>query len=417
MLELLSFNEYQKILNSLVNHHAVFYQFWRLVKPRYCETIDTACVSFNNDGKCVDFLINKDFWDSISEEKKQFVICHECMHVINSHGKRIAKKFDQYAEQANCAMDIVVNESLIKYFGFNKTSIDPKNEYAWFDSFFKDRNDIAKNNSFEYYLNKIIEENIEVPQDSRSYVNKHTGLNIPNKFAQEIINALSDEEADVLKNIAERAENGKQENSNDKVAGTGTGDLIKTLDKKPMKKKSKWESIIKKFVRSFGKEEADESHWVVRDRRIHNLSSNIFLPSEIECEVRKTNKEKIKTYFFMDTSGSCEGLAQRFFNAAKSIDPNKFDVEYYCFDTQVFKVDIKKNKLFGFGGTSFKCISDFVYKQKNANPYVWVLTDGWGDYPPIPDKEQEKWSWFLTKDNCQRYIPRGCKTYFLENFE
>jgi predicted metal-dependent peptidase len=417
MLEKLTFTEYQTILNSLVYHHAVFYQFWRLVKPAYSHDIDTACVSFNNEGNCVDFLINKEFWNSISEEKKKFVICHECMHVINSHGKRINKKFQQYADQANCAMDIVVNESLVKYFNFNKKQIDPDEEYVWFDKFFKDDPSVLKDNSFEYYLNKIIEKNIQMPKSGNHLVNGHEGLDIPKEFAQQIINELSDEEADVLKNIAERAEQGKKQESTGQIAGTKAGDLVKTLEKKPSKTLSKWETVIKKFERSFGKEETNEAHWVAKDRRMHNLNFNIFLPSDIEYEVRKTNKDKIKTYFFMDSSGSCDMLAQRFFDAAKSINRDKFDVEYYCFDTSVYKVNLKDRKLFGFGGTSFRCISDFVYKTKNENPYVWVLTDGYGDYPPIPDKEQKKWSWFLTKDGCQRYIPRECKTYLLENFE
>ena len=159
----LQYEEYQKILNSLVSHHAVFYQFWRLVRPSYSNDIDTACVSFNQDGKCVDFLINKKFWQSITDERKKFVICHECMHVINSHGKRINKKFQEYGDQANCAMDVVVNESLVKYFGFDRGTVDPAEEYIWFDKLFKGQKSILKDNSFEYYLNKIIENKIETP--------------------------------------------------------------------------------------------------------------------------------------------------------------------------------------------------------------------------------------------------------------
>lgn len=413
----LPINEYQKILNSLVNYHAIFYQFWRLVKPVFSQEIDTACVGFNDNGKCVEFLINKDFWNSISDTKKQFVICHECMHIINSHGKRVHKKFQEHADQANCAMDIVVNESLVKYFGFDKKEIDPKEEYVWFDKFFKDKPNILKDNSFEYYLNKIIENNIKIPTSGKHLINSHEGLDIPKEFAQQMVNALSDEEADILKNIAQRAEQGKKQESNGKIAGSQSGDLIKTLEKKPIKTKSKWETIIKKFERSFGKEETSDAHWLAKDRRMHNLNFNIFLPSEIEYEVRKTNKDKIKTYFFMDTSGSCANLAQRFFDAANSINKDKFDVEYYCFDTRVYKVNMKDKKLFGFGGTSFRCISDFVYKNKNEKPFVWVLTDGWGDFPNIPENQEEKWSWFLIEDGSKRFIPQNSKIYNLENFE
>jgi predicted metal-dependent peptidase len=413
----LDITEYQKILNSLISHHAVFYQFWRLVRPKYSEEIDTACVSFNDQGKCIDFLINESFWNSITEEKKKFVICHECMHVINSHGKRISKKFQQYGDQANCAMDVVVNESLVKYFGFDRKEIDPNNEYVWFNKLFKDIPNTLKDNSFEYYLNKLIENNINSSNTSSQFLNEHDGLNIPREIAQQIINSLSDEEADVLKNIAERAQQGKKQEGKDTFAGSGSDGLTKILNKKPPQKKSKWETIIKKFTKSFGKTEAEESHWLAKDRRMYNLNFNIFLPSDIEYEVRKTNKDKIKTYFFMDTSGSCESLAQRFFDAANSIDRNKFDVEYYCFDTQIYKVNMKDKKLFGFGGTSFRCISDFIYKQKKQNPFVWVLTDGWGDRPDIPENEEKKWSWFLTENGSSKYLPKNSKIYDLSNFE
>ena len=402
-------------MNSLVEHHAVFYQFWRLVKPQYSEEVDTACVSFNKEGKCIDFLINQAYWNSVDDIRKKFIICHECMHVLNSHGKRIGTKFSQYGDQANIAMDIVVNEGLTKFFGFNRAKIDPDDEYIWLDKIFKDDPSVVADNSFEYYLNKLIENNIG-PAPSKSLINQHSGLGIPDELVQEIINQLSDEEGEVLKNIAERSEQGKKKD-NGQIAGKSGGQLTKKLDKKPAVFKSKWETIIKKFEKSFGKEETNEAHWITKDRRMYNLNFDMFLPSDIEHEVRKTEKEKIKTYFFMDSSGSCQDLAQRFFDAAKSINPNKFDVEYYCFDTAVYKVDIAKRKLFGFGGTSFKSVSDFIYKKNKVKPHVWILTDGHGDYPDIPENEEKKWSWFLIQGGSKRFVPQNSKIYNLENFE
>jgi len=119
----------------------------------------------------------------------------------------------------------------------------------------------------------------------------------------------------------------------------------------------------------------------------------------------------------MDTSGSCWGLAPRFFRAAKSLNPEKFDVQFFAFDTDVYKVDLKKNKLDGGGGTSFRCITDYVYKKHTQNPYVWVITDGWGNGASIPEDQRKKWNWFLTNDGTTAYIPNGCKIYSLKNFE
>ena len=412
MVENVPYEEYREILNSLANHHAVFYQFWRLVKPKYTQDeIDTACVVFNREADCVDFLINKSFWQSLSENNRKFVICHECMHVINSHGKRMGK-FKNNIDQANCAMDIVVNESLVKYFGFSRKEFDSDSKYIWLDKVFPNNKSVLKDNSFEYYFNLMLKENDF--SSNGKLINDHKNLkNISSDFAQEIIDQLSDEDTETLSNIAERSEL----NSKNADAGKGSNGLIKNLQNKSPHRKSKWETIIKKFVKKFSKDEADEYHWLFKDKRMRNLSKSLFLPSEIEYEFKKSSKEKIQTWFFMDTSGSCEHLAQRFFDAASSINPDKFDVEYYCFDTSVFNVNLKDKKLQGFGGTSFRAISDFIYKKKNQTPYVWVLTDGMGDYPNIPEKERSKWSWFLTEDSNNRYIPKNCKIYDLKNFE
>ena len=165
------------------------------------------------------------------------------------------------------------------------------------------------------------------------------------------------------------------------------------------------------------KDEGLESHWIMKDRRLYNLNFNIFLPSDIEQTLRKTESEKVATWFFMDTSGSCWGLAPRFFQAAKSLDPEKFDVKYFAFDTEVYEVDLKKQKLDGGGGTSFRCITDYIYNNKKVKPFVWILTDGWGYGAKIPDDQRKKWNWFLTDDGTRTYIPEGCKIHELKNFE
>jgi hypothetical protein len=123
----------------------------------------------------------------------------------------------------------------------------------------------------------------------------------------------------------------------------------------------------------------------------------------------------------MDTSGSCWGLADRFFKAARSLDPNIFDVKYFFFDTMVYPANLKQNKIFGGGGTSFRAISSYVY-SKNINPYVWVLTDGYGDMPNIPENQKKKWHWFLTepvnhRSSISKFFSAKSKIYLLQDFE
>lgn len=411
MKEHLSYNEYQTILNSLLEYHGVFYQFWRLVKPIFSNEVPTACVGFNKEGNCIEFLINKKFWDKQSDHNKKFIIAHECLHVINSHGKRAGNKMSNLANQA---MDIVVNESLVKYFKFNRKEIDPKTEYYWLDNSFDNDPNILPWNSFEYYYNRLLKDAQFVK--NKQLINDHSGLgSLSEQSVQEIINNLSDEDAESLKNISEDSEKNARKNDDTSI-GNKKGGLIQKIENKPIKYKKKWESVIRRFEKKMSQDEGIESHWIMKDRRLYNLNFNIFLPSDIEQTLRKTESEKIATWFFMDTSGSCWGLAPRFFQAAKSLDPEKFDVKYFAFDTFVYEVDLKKQKVDGGGGTSFRCISDYIYK-KNANPFVWVLTDGWGNRPNIPDNQIKKWSWFLTDQGSRAYIPEGCQIYDLNNFE
>ena len=191
----LTYEEYQQILESLLEHHGVFYQFWRLVKPVYSNEVPTACVGFNKEGHCIEFLINKKFWNKQSDHNKKFIIAHECLHVINSHGKRAGKKMSNLANQA---MDIVVNESLVKYFKFNRKEIDPKTEYYWMDNSFDNDPNILPWNNFEYYYNRLLKDAKFVK--NKQLINDHSGLgDFPEDSVQQIINNLSDEDSESLK--------------------------------------------------------------------------------------------------------------------------------------------------------------------------------------------------------------------------
>jgi predicted metal-dependent peptidase len=379
----------------------------------FSSEIETAAVSFDNNNNCIQFLINPDFWKNQSEHNKKFIIAHECWHVINLHSKRVNGKF---TIQANQAMDIVVNESLVKYFNFNRKEIDPKNEYCWLDTCFEKEDNVELWHNFEYYLNKL-NSKPKISQPNFKIFNDHNGLKeIEDKISKELFDNISQEELEVIQNIAEDSEkNSKKEES--QLRGTFDGNLRKSYILGHVSKKKKWESVIKKFEKKIKKIELEDTHWVYKNRRVSNLNSSLFIPSEIESSIRKSHGEKIETWFFMDTSGSCWNLADRFFKAAKSLDPEIFDVKYYFFDTKIHPVNLANNNIIGGGGTSFKIIGNFIYLNKKQFPYVWILTDGYGDKINIPQNQIKKWSWFLTENSSKEYIPNGCKIYDLQNFE
>lgn len=407
-MQLFEPKEILEIKKSLIAHHGVFRCFWDLCTPIYSQSIKTACVEFDQDGNYLKFLINPNFWHQKNLEEKKFIICHECLHILRGHGLRSIGKINK---QNNLAMDIVVNESLVKFFSFKKETIDPLDEYIWFDKFFKNNPEIEAWRNFEYYAPHL-NENDPHEASSHDYLSS-----IPSDILKKIIQDLDDDELTILKNKISDSIKNQPENENN-YAGTHDGGLIKEFAIGKIKKKHKWESIIKKFEKSFSKQELEEDCWFNKTRRNFNLNSNLFTPNEIESNIRKSNFKKIPTWFFLDTSGSCWNISERFFKAAKSLDEEKFDVKYFCFDTKVYPLNINKNKIFGGGGTSFSAIAQYIYNSNNnEKPFVWILTDGYGDYINIPDKQKKKWHWFLTENPQTDYIPKECHIYNLGDFE
>lgn len=409
--------EFQDLLDSLLDYHSIFYKFWKICRPVFSKQISTASVSFNANYECIDFSINPDFWKEQSDHNKKFIICHECWHIINLHSYRVMGKI---TEASNKAMDIVVNESLVKYFGFNRKEIDPKNEYCWLNTCFESEEEVEGWHNFEYYLNKLKQKQESHEEGGGKLISPHDGLNsIPQDMLSDMIDGLSEEEVDVIHNIIEDSEhNSRKEDGAGQIAGQSYGGLTKEILRKKIVKKKKWETVIKKFEKKIKITQQEDTHWIHKNRRLANLNFDLLLPCDIEDDTPKNNFEKISTWFFMDTSGSCWSLADRFFTAAKSLDPNVFDVKYFFFDTKVYPANIKSSRVLGGGGTSFQAISRFIYSKNQNNPYVWVLTDGFGDDPKIPENQLKKWNWFLSEKNGNtNFIDKKSKIYYLQDFE
>lgn len=442
--EPLSYSEVMELANGLMRHHGVFYKFWDMVKPKYTisKQYPTACVIFDKENECVDFIINKNFWKKSSISQKLFIICHECLHVLLEHGKRASSTIVKLnPEMANACLDIPINEMLVKYFDFNRKDIDKKNKFCWADTVFE--KDTPTDKGYEFYFNKFKNDpnTQEISlcgmgsgdsKEGQLESNSHENLNSFNEKSAEqqiedLVSSLSEEQKDTLKDIAERINKTQNGNasSNEKLAGDGSGTLIKRIGKVKVKPKKKWETVIKKWSQKITKQTKDELNWIIKSRRNSLLSYNdLFLPSDMEQDMRRGSGDKIDVWMFLDTSGSCIDLAPRFWKAAKSLPKEKFNVKYHCFDTEVFELnekDVRDGKLYGFQGTSFVALERFIQKTiaKEKKRYsdigaVFVITDGWGDY--IKPENPKKWYWFLSEDY-KTYIPKSSSYFLLKDFE
>jgi hypothetical protein len=411
---------------ELEEHHAVFYQLWQFGKPVFTDRVPTAGITFDRAGDWLEFAFNPDFWGKLDNYQRKFVVCHECLHVILNHGMRAGEALN--AEAANVCLDIVINELLIRCYGFEREKLGFLNEKGtfqgcWVDTVFPDRKDLPKDEIFEFYFNQLPK--IEMPGGKEGEGGKggglpqgfddHSGLadsdwdNVVGKLNEE----LSPEEKETLRDLVEK----HYEEDGPKRAGAGTGQWT-FVDVKKVKRKKKWETVIKQWSKKYDRPELhDVEQWARLNRRFAMLGGNLMLPTEMEVE--HDEEGKIAVWFFQDTSGSCWHLKERFFKAARSLDPARFDLRLFCFDTRVEEVKIDENKIYGGGGTSFTIIEKKIQTaiQQEGIKYpeaVFVITDGMGNrvQPEIP----KRWYWFLSY-NYRHCIPKECNTYDLRDYE
>lgn len=416
--------DYLELSRSLISAHALFYKMWELGKPVFTNAIDTAAVSFDKQGEVLLFSFNPDFWDELTPYERQFVISHECLHVILNHGFRIHDLKDK--NNGNIAIDIVVNHMLINNFGFVRDDLPIADSLCWVDTIWKHRIDIPNNKTFEYYYNLLKEEQHTKADlvDEHGCINGFPSIFNPNgsKDINES-NRFGKEAASIpkeyIEKLSEELDDQTKESVNGIMAGTGSGSISLTVSTQIVKKKKKWETVIKKWSKQYNKTGIkDIEQWARVNRRFVMMPDDIILPTEMEME--KNEEGKTDVWFFQDTSGSCYHYATRFFKAAKSLDPKKFKIRLFCFDTSVYETSLETGKLYGFGGTSFHIIENHIQKlMKNEKikypKAVFVITDGFGS--PVNPEQPEKWYWFITNGGATHYVPKKSNVYKLENYE
>lgn len=423
--------EYETLLMQMVDHHSIFYKLWSITSPRFSTQIQTACVYFDTNGNEIVMEFNEDFWKSISDTKKRFVICHETLHMLLNHGKRTIHN-KRVSQLVNVCQDIVINERLVSMYGFRREEVDPDNEYCWVDTVFpKDYENMSTVDSFEHYFN-ILYKTMDDDDGNDSSDGREDGGsgsgggNLPNTVDDHdqmgsfedintIAGGLSDDE---IVHINEFIENNSPPYTDYGTVGGGKAVSL-TIDRVPTKRK--WETVIKKWAsRYMIFSDRDVEQWVVTDRRWNALNTDLMLPSDYEQEDSKNDFSKIDVWFFQDTSGSCAGFAKRFFDAARSLPTKRFNIRMFCFDTEVYETDIDTGKLYGFGGTSFSAIERHIQKLCGgvdgvAYPSaVFVITDGYGD--SVNPQYPRNWHWFLST-NATHCIPSKSNVYNLKDFE
>jgi len=474
-------DDFFRIAATLEQKHALFYKVWELGTPVTTRDIPTAAIAFDERGTKISFMFNPDLWAKSDDYNRAFLIAHEALHVSLNHGQRMksALKNKENMELINVAADIVVNHNLVNKFGFSRKKITNSENYCWVDTVFgekgwtgevkkqltemgadfgKDANkkeEIPKDDcAFEYYFRLLKEKSQQMGNAAQkggvklpsgpggmisipSTVDEHESMaesGSSEAICKELNERLNDEEKDDIKEMIDKHYNNDKDgekkdgvsSKGGKQAGTGTGGAWSFVDPALLrvKKKKKWETIIKKWAQKYMKNEfKDIEQWARKHRRMSMISGgSMFIPCEMEVEDMFEDVEKIEVFFFMDTSGSCAGYKERFYKAANSLPPERFNLRCFCFDTSVKEMDLKDNKMFNGGGTYFHIIEQKIQQiMKNENKKypkaVFVLTDGYGDN--VVPQDPSKWFWFLSDGwgHGGVTVPANCKKFHLKDFE
>lgn len=436
----ISNEDWFEISSALEIHHAVFYKLWQMGKPVFDESIPTACVEWDSKGKFVVFRFNPSFWKRLDLYNRLFVICHEALHIILNHGVRTKDAARVNRGATNTALDIVINHSTVNNFGFVRSRIQDWQDYCWVDTVFKDKKPLPSDDkNFEHYYNlfeKVYGDGGPGNGDGTggcSTVDDHESLYGDSENQEDgegggkwdeaidILNKeLTEEEKESLKSTVNKHFQKPENTAKNQQAGSGTGGWVFLKIDKVVKKK-KWETVIKKWSKKYLKEkDKDVEQWARLNRRLVMLPKDMFLPSEMEVDDEDQEKTKIKVWFFLDTSGSCYGLKDRFFKAALSLPPERFDIRLFCFDTKVEETTLESRKIYGGGGTSFSILEAEIQKEirEKGISYpeaVFVITDGYGN--SIKPEMPHKWYWFITEGGTKTYIDKDCNFFNLKDYE
>lgn len=440
----ISNEEWFEISLALEPFHAVFYKVWQMGKPFFNPEIETAAVQFDENGDFIWFHFNPQFWKRLQFKDKLFVICHEALHIVLNHGIR-TRDCGTNRQATNVALDVVVNHTLVNNFGFDRNNIEGWQDYCWVDTVFQDKKPQPPNNEmYEFYFNlfdKVYGDggmgDGEGGGGAPGLVDDHTmmgeGSDDWKKVIDKLNEGLSEEEKESLKATINK--HFEEDKSKSKKAGDGTGGQWVFTNVGKVKKKAKWETVIKKWSRKYLiHKDKEVEQWARLQRRMSMLPRNMFLPTDMEIEENEKEKTKIDVWFFLDTSGSCWGLKDRFFEAALSLPTERFNVRLFCFDTKVEETTLESRKVYGGGGTRFSILEDEIQKElkkgggiKNTldgkqvemitrHPEaVFVITDGYGDN--IKPSLAKNWYWFITQGGIKSHIDKNCNFYNLSDFE
>ncbi len=407
-------NEYIK--RRLMRHHRFFNSFIKFSQPIFTQSLATAGIGFDlKSFNPIIFYFNPEFFDALSDIQLEFVYMHEMLHVLGNHGLR-GKDFNSSAK--NVAADIVINEFILEHFGFDKTEVLKIDNVCGaitclYEKYFTEEDfnsgRVLKDMHFEYYYELLKD------REDLKNLDDHSQLG---ELSQETLDSLKkilrDSNSEELKELKTQLEKltGKKV-SGGQQAGEEQSPVIRIIETFLVRPDKRFETIFKQTVKVI--KDKYEHEWRRKNPLLasFNRTSGIRIPNEMRQDWEI--KDKIDLVIFLDTSGSVNELAPRFFRLVDSIPKENFTVRVYGFHTSVYEIDMKERKIQS-GGTRFDIIENKLQELEKYPRQILVVTDGWGTTlnPAYP----ERFTVFLTENNLSCFpTAEKMKIIMLDNYE
>jgi predicted metal-dependent peptidase len=390
------------------------YGFFGLLLMHVKFAIDESCGSTGTEGERIYF--DPGFVDKLSDFELDFIMMHEILHVVLKHCFR----GENYNHDAfNIACDIVVNSNImksmnriqpivLKHFG-EAMHLAPNGQEGHlytaeevYDMLPKlisievigddsspigDRSDKARpagRASSGGDIRSSTREGVEDNHDKWGSLEPDKAADLQQEWGQRIIGAAEAEEARV----------------NALCCANYSKELIDRILKKLKEPQLDWRTILNTFVQ----EEITDYSFTPPDRRFDE--SPFFLPDFNEKEefvkdilfmidTSRSMSDQAVTTVFSEVKGSIEQFDGRLcgklgFFLYKVVPP----VDFSSVD-EVLKIMPK-----GGGGTSFKCVFEYVDEHMKYDPpaCIIMLTDGHGNWPDERMANDIPVLWLLTND-------------------
>lgn len=370
------YEQVAKTIMKLLIRDPYYALFLMGVDKQETTRVPTLAVGLN--GIDIRLLINKEFWETLSDEYKYGIIMHEALHICYFHLLDISDYPDHAID--NIACDMEINQFIPK-------NLLPK-ECIWLEDFQEKYPQLGLEplQGRRYYYNKLK----SLPEEEQQKLGSQLGNN---EHFWEAFEELSESDKEVIRNQVSYM---MEETANEcrKQQGTVPGNLeqIMKLNKKEPPKFD-W----KKYIRQ----------WVGMSQDIY-FKPTRFKPNPYFAR-NPSQKVKFKQQLLVaiDTSGSVSNdELQEFMSEIKHLYKFGHSIYIMCVDTHIYEPYLYKGvddfKISGRGGTYFTPTLNYF----NAHPeYSCMIyfTDGEAELPPNSNRPM---LWVISSRGTDKYIKK-----------